>query len=183
MRLAGGRFLITPSALAYETMGLGDLVELRSDGTARAGQRKPSTEWRIHRDLYVARPEIGAIVHAHPPFSTALSAHRLAIPPFHYLVAAAGGRDIRCARYETFGTAELSTAVLEAMSGRTACLLANHGMIAVGDDLDAALKLAVEVESLARQYIHARTLGEPVLLDDAEMARVMSKLHDYLRGT
>ena len=129
-----------------------------------------------------ARPEVQAVLHAHPTFATALACLRLGIPAFHYMVAVAGGRDIRCAPYATFGTEELSRAVLDAMTERTACLLANHGMVAVAGSLTGVLTLAIEVETLARQYYHAMQIGEPVILDDAEMDVVLEKFTNYKRG-
>jgi L-fuculose-phosphate aldolase len=155
-----------------------DIVHVDMAGTA-SGRRKPSSEWRFHRDLYAARPDIGAIVHCHPPFGIALASHGRAIPAFHYMVAMAGGSDIRCAPYATYGTQALSDHVVAAMEGRFACLLANHGMIAAGANLERALALAVEVESLAEGYWRALQLGQPVILDEAEMAVVIEKFKSY----
>ena len=135
----------------------------------------------MHLDVYRARPEAGAVVHVHSPYATALSCHRRGIPAFHYMVAAAGGADIRCADYATFGTQALSDAMLLAMEGRRACLLANHGQIAFGPSLDKALWLAGEVETLARQYLLALGIGGPTLLDDAEMDRVLELFRTYGR--
>ena len=129
----------------------------------------------MHRDLLAMRPEFGAVVHAHPPAATALACLRRGMPAFHYMVAVAGGNDIRCAPYLTFGTEALSVQVAEAMSGRCACLLANHGLLAAGRDLDAALALAVQVETLADTYLRALAAGEPVLLDSAQMAAVRAR--------
>jgi len=140
---------------------------------------KPSSEWRFHRDIYAAFPEAGAIVHAHSPFAVALACLRRDIPPFHYMVAMAGGSDIRCARYATFGSQALSDAVLEALGDRRACLMANHGLVAWGRSLAGALALAVEVEALCGQYLRCLQVGEPVLLSDAEMAEVIEKFKDY----
>lgn len=190
-RGAGDGLLVTPSALAYERMGIDDIVWLALDADAAAdapaveGSRRPSSEWRIHRDLYRERPEARAVVHSHPPFATALacSARGQAggIPAFHYMVAMAGGDDIRCAPYATFGSAELSAAALVALRGRRACLLANHGMLAFGTSLDEALALAVEVETLARMYCQALLLGDPVILDDVQMRAVVARFADYGR--
>jgi L-fuculose-phosphate aldolase len=141
----------------------------------------PSSEWRFHRDILSARPEIGAIVHTHSPRATALACTGRAIPAFHYMVAVAGGTDIRCAPYHTFGSQELSQAAVAALQGRLACLLANHGVIALGRDLDAALSLAGEVEDLADKYISARSLGDVEILDDDEMRRVIAKFRTYGR--
>jgi L-fuculose-phosphate aldolase len=176
-RIAGG-FLVTPSGLAYESTRPEDIVAVAQDGSAR-GARAPSSEWRFHRDIYAARPEIAAIVHAHSPFATTLACLGRSIPAFHYMIAVGGGSDIRCAPYATFGTQELSGHAVRALEGRKACLLANHGMIAVGGSLAAALALAVEVEALAEQYWRALQIGEPNLLPDAEMAVVLEKFRTY----
>lgn len=173
-------FLITPSAIPYEEMTRMDLVELdlRSGGV-REGRRTPSTEWRLHLDLYRARPEAGAIVHAHSPYATSLSSLRRDVPAWHYMVAVAGGNDIRCAAYATFGTEELSRETQRAMVGRRACLLANHGQVAVGSDVTAALRLAEEVEQLCAGYMRALAVGQPVILDDEEMRRVHERFKGY----
>jgi L-fuculose-phosphate aldolase len=175
---SGEGFLITPTGLAYEAMLPEDLGAIAPNGEAR-GTRKPSSEWRFHLDIYAARSEVGAIVHAHSTFATALSCLRRAIPAFHYMVAIAGGNDIRCAEYATFGTQALSDNALAAIAGRRACLLANHGMIAVGASLEAALALAVEVEALAEQYWCALQIGEPNLLCEDEMQRVLENFRTY----
>jgi L-fuculose-phosphate aldolase len=180
LRLDTG-LLITPSGVPYEEMTREDLVELDAAGGRRGGGARPSTEWRRHRDLYEARPEARAIVHTHSRVATALSCLRRGIPAFHYMVAAAGGDDIRCADYATFGTPELARCAVAALAGRRACLLANHGAVALGADAGGALRLAVEVESLAAQYAQALVLGEPVILDTAEMARVHERFADYGR--
>lgn len=170
--------LITPSAVPYRLMEPQDIVLLRADGTWQ-GPLKPSSEWRIHRDVLAARPEVGAVVHTHSTAATALACHHRGIPAFHYMVAVAGGADIRCAPYATFGTAALSEAALAALTDRMACLLAHHGQVALGPTLEAALALAVEVETLALQYLAACQLGPPPLLDGAEMARVLAAFRDY----
>ena len=177
-RLAGDGFLVTPSALRYDRMTAQDVVAMTMDG-ASSGPRKPSSEWRFHRDIYRSRAEVGAIVHTHAPFATTLACLDRGIPAFHYMVAVAGGADIRCAPYATFGTQELSDHAVAALAGRNACLLSHHGMIAVGTSLDAALALAIEVETLAEMYWRALQVGEPALLDDAEMARVLAKFAGY----
>ena len=173
--LAG--MLVTPAGLDADALGAADIVWLGlDDPQPQAPGRAPSSEWRLHRDLYLARPEFGAIVHAHSSFAASLSClpavQAEGIPAFHYMIAVAGGDDLRCARYETFGTQELSAAVVEAMTARRACLMANHGQTAAGATLGAALSLALEVETLCRMYAQARQLGAPRLLDAAEMARV-----------
>ena len=171
-------FLITPTGLPYESMRPEDIVPVTLGGVA-TGPRTPSSEWRFHRDIYVDRPDAGAIVHAHSPFATTLACLGRGIPAFHYMVAVAGGKDIRCAPYATFGTQELSDNALVALSGRRACLLANHGMIAVDASLGNALVLAIEVEALAEQYWRALQIGAPNLLSDAEMDIVLDKFRSY----
>jgi L-fuculose-phosphate aldolase len=177
LRLEDG-LLITPSGLPNESLQPDQMVRMDMDGGWQ-GPLKPSSEWRIHRDIYRARPEVGAVVHAHSPHAVSLACLRRPIPPFHYMVAAAGGRDIPCADYATFGTQALSEAVLAALAGRRACLMANHGQVAVGVDLESALALAVEVEELAAQYWRACLMGQPVLLSDDEMDRVLARFADY----
>lgn len=174
----GGGLLITPSGIPCEDCRPGDIVEMGMDGTSD-DRRRPSSEWRFHRDILAARPEVGAVVHAHSPFATTLACLGRGIPAFHYMIAVAGGRDIRCAPYATFGTQALSDAAVKALEGRRACLLANHGMIVVGPALKAALALAVEVEALAEQYWRVLQVGEPTLLDDAEMDGVVEKFKTY----
>lgn len=178
---SGKGFLITPTALPYGRTGPDDLVRVGLDGAAR-GRRRPSSEWRFHRDIYAARADAGAVVHTHASYATTLACLRMPIPRFHYMVAVAGGDDIRCAPYAAFGTQELSDHALAALEGRDACLLANHGMIAVGRDLDAALALAVEVEALARQYWQALQVGRPRLLTRGQMAEALSRFEGYRRG-
>jgi L-fuculose-phosphate aldolase len=173
-----GGFLVTPTGMAYESTQPVDIVAMTQDGTAR-GLRLPSSEWRFHRDIYAARREVGAIVHAHSPFATSIACLGRDIPPFHYMIAVAGGKDIRCAAYATFGTQQLSDHALCALESRKACLLANHGMIAVGASLTAALALAVEVEALAEQYWRALQIGPPNLLSDVEMEIVLEKFCTY----
>lgn len=182
-RLSDG-FLVTPSAVPYDELSLADLVVVEDKGTVRRGPRvrKPSSEWRMHSEILRARPEVGAIVHAHPPWATALSCLRRDIPAFHYMVAVAGGRVIRCAEYATFGTQELADACVAALESRHACLLANHGIVTCGSTPMKALALAVEVEALAGQYMRALSVGEPALLDDAEMTRVLTDFEDYRGG-
>jgi L-fuculose-phosphate aldolase len=177
---ASDAFLVTPTAVSYDAMTPEDIVLMKLDGTF-AGRRPPSSEWRMHRDLLAHRPDLNAVVHAHPPFSTALACVHRSIPAFHYMVAVAGGDDIRCAPYATFGTQELSDHALRALEGRKACLLANHGLLAAGLHLDDAFAVAIEVEALAEQYTRALALGEPVILDAAEMAVVLEKFKGYGR--
>ncbi|HYR01369.1 MAG TPA: class II aldolase/adducin family protein [Casimicrobiaceae bacterium] len=171
-------FLITPTGMPYDTMRPRDIVAVSPRGEAH-GARLPSSEWRFHHDLYRVRDDLRAIVHAHSPFATALACLRRGIPAFHYMVAVAGGRDIRCAPYRTFGTQALADRVVEAMEGRRACLLANHGMLAGGASLAEALALAVEVETLAEMYWRALQLGEPALLSAREMEKILVRFRTY----
>lgn len=176
-RIDGG-FLITPTGVPYEETKPEQIVAMHMDGQFD-GDTLPSSEWRFHRDIYAARSEVGAIVHTHSTYATTIACLGQDIPPFHYMIAIAGGRDIRCAPYATFGTQELSDHALTALAGRQACLLAQHGMIAVGTGLPKALALAVEVESLARMYWQARQIGLPPLLSDTEMMTVLEKFKTY----
>ena len=166
--------LITPSGLPYDTMSPEEIIYLEMDGTPH-GPHSPSSEWRFHRDILGARPDVQAVVHAHPAYCTAQAIIGKEIPAVHYMIAAAGGSTIRCAPYATFGTEELSTAAVKALEGRWACLLANHGLIACGVSLRKALWLANEVEVLAKQYYLSLQLGTPVVLSDEEMHTVVAK--------
>ncbi len=177
VRLHAG-FLITPSGLPNDKLEPAQMVAVDMQGHAD-GSLKPSSEWRIHRDLYRARSEVRAIVHAHSPHAVSLSCLRLDIPSFHYMVAAGGGKNIRCAGYASFGTQALSDLVLAALQDRRTCLMANHGLVAVGASLDSALALAVEVEELCAQYWRAKLIGEPVLLSDEEMDEVLERFKHY----
>ncbi len=176
-RVEGG-FVVTPTGMAYDTCTAEDMVLVAMDGTPR-GRRKPSSEWRFHRDIYAARPEAGAIIHTHSPFATSLACMGCDIPPFHYMIARFGGRDVRCADYATFGTQELSDAVVRAMAGRSACLMAHHGMVVFGPDCERALALAVELETLCEQYWRVLQIGAPRLLSEEEMTRVLAKFAGY----
>ena len=178
VRVTGG-LLVTPSGMPYDEMTPADVVFMQADGSVPKGQREPSTEWRFHRDIFKTRPEVGAVVHTHAMFATTLACLHKDIPAFHYMVAMAGGDSIRCAPYATFGTQELSDHALKALEGRKTCLLANHGMIVVGETLKGTLALAVEVETLAAQYWRALQIGKPKLLPKAEMRRVVQKFATY----
>lgn len=173
-----GSFLVTPTGMAYDACAADDMVKVGADGTA-SGRRKPSSEWRFHRDIYAARPEAGAVVHTHSPFATALACQEQGIPAFHYMVARFGGADVRCAGYATFGTQELSDAIITALEGRNACLMAHHGMVVFGRDCEQALALAVELETLCEQYWRVLQIGAPKLLSDEEMQRVLAKFASY----
>jgi L-fuculose-phosphate aldolase len=184
-RTAGG-MLITPTGVPCDDVDAASIVPVSFAGAPRAGGARrrlaPSTEWRIHGDIYRRRPEIGAVVHTHSLSATALSCLRRPIPAFHYMVAKAGGDDIRCARYATYGTAALSRNALAALAGgRRACLLANHGLVTLGADLASARLLAEEIEAVCAQYIHARAAGTPVVLPAREMKRVRAKFATYGR--
>jgi L-fuculose-phosphate aldolase len=178
----GEGMLITPAALAYATLVPGDLVHMSLEGESAAGARRPSSEWPMHAAIYRARGAVGAVVHTHSPHATALSEARIGIPPIHYMIAIAGGA-VRCAPYATFGTSALADNALEALRGRRAALLGNHGVVAVGRDTGKALTVAIEVENLARQYLLILSAGlVPELLDDAELERVIEKFADYGRA-
>ncbi len=171
-------FLITPSGLAVEKMTTDDMVWM--DFSANwEGQRQPSSEWRFHLDILQSRPQVNAVIHTHSMFATTLSTFRRDIPPFHYMIALAGGDTIRCAPYALFGSQLLSDHALAALYDRKACLLANHGMIAIGESLDKTLRIAEEVETLCEQYLRALQIGEPHLLTSEEMREVLEKFKGY----
>src|ERR1700758_1935999 len=174
----GDGMLITPTSVPYDTMQADQIVFMQLDSEPGSGQR-PSSEWRFHRDIMKARPEVNAVVHAHPPFATILAIMGLEIPPVHYMIACAGGDTIRCAPYATFGTEELSRHAVKALEDRSACLLAHHGMIVVGTSLPKAMWLAVEVETLARQYHGCLQIGTPPLLSRAEIKNVLGRIAGY----
>jgi L-fuculose-phosphate aldolase len=175
--------LITPSGMAYDELTPADIVFVGADGSVAANSRKPSSEWRFHLAAYAARPDIAAIVHTHSLHATVLACAHKPIPAFHYMVAVAGGADIPCVPYATFGTEDLSRHVVAGLAARNACLMANHGAIAVAGSLTAALELAADVEVLAEQYMKVLMLGAPKLLSAAEMAAVLEKFHGYGQGT
>lgn len=174
----GDGFMVTPSGVGADVLLPEQLVRMDMAGQW-SGAWKPSSEWRFHRDIYAARPDAGAIVHCHSPAATALAVLGKPIPAFHYMVAIAGGADVRCAPYATFGTQALSDAAVAALDGRRACLLGHHGMIALGRDLGQALDVAIEVEFLADLYLRLLPLGEPPVLPAAEMAVVLEKFKGY----
>lgn len=174
----GDGFYITPTGLPYAALSADDIPLMALDGSHQ-GSRKPSSEWRFHRDLYATRPEVGAVLHAHSPFAATLACLRCDIPAFHYMIARFGGDSIRCADYAIFGSEELSTAALAALEKRKGCLLANHGLLVAGRDLGEALALAIELEELCEQYWRACQLGQPVILSDDEMAAVLKKFDSY----
>jgi L-fuculose-phosphate aldolase len=178
VRCGEQRFYVSPSGMDYELLQADDIPLMDLDGRW-FGRRRPSSEWRFHRDIFKSRRDVGAIVHTHSPHATALACTGRGIAAFHYTVALAGGHDIRCAPYHAFGTQELSDAALTALKDRKACLLANHGVIATGADLPAAVLLAGEVENLALQYCAALSLGGVRILENEEMGRVVEKFRTY----
>lgn len=179
------RMLITPSGVPYDRLAPEDIAAVALDreaGDDWSGALAPSSEWRFHFDILRARNEVGAVVHTHSTYATALAMTRREIPAAHYMIAAAGGPSLRCAAYATFGTQELSDNALAALENRHGCLLANHGLIATAPDLDRAMWLAAELETLAKQYYLTLSIGGPVLLDDDEIARVQQKFKRYGAG-
>ena len=170
--------LLTPSGVPYHQMNADDIVHLEMSGDCDH-PLKPSSEWRFHRDIMKSRNDVHAIVHAHPIYCTAFAMCRKELPAVHYMIAAAGGSTIRCGDYATFGTEELSKHAIAALEDRMCCLLANHGMIATGTDLGKAMWLALELETLCRQYAVALQIGDPVVLPDDEIARTIEKFKDY----
>jgi L-fuculose-phosphate aldolase len=173
--------LISPSATPYDRLRPEDIAAMpvAGDYGAWAGPRRPSTEWRLHLDILRARPEVGAVVHTHATFCTALAMARRGIPAAHYMIAAFGGAEVRCAGYATFGTAELSALAVAALAGRSACLLANHGMVVCAAGLPRAMWLAAELETLAKQYWHSLQIGGPVLLEEQEVAEAARAFAGY----
>ena len=176
-------YLITPSGKKYETLKPKDIVFMGlKEDEKNNPTNKPSSEWRFHRDIYTNKKEAHAIVHAHSPHATAVSSHGKPIPPFHYMIALAGGDDIKCAEYATFGTEELSKNVIKALENRSACLMSNHGQVAFGKNLEDAFELAQEIENICHQYIIALRLGEPKILSLEEMKKVLDKAKNYKKG-
>lgn len=176
----GDRMLITPTGIPYDSMTPEMIASLPLNGTGEyEGPNKPSTEWPFHLDIQRSRPDVGAVVHTHSTFATILAITRKPIPACHYMIAAFGGPEIRVADYARYGTSELSKNILEAMEGRSACLMANHGMITTGSNLSRAMWAAVELETIARQYYHSLLIGGPVILPDEEIAAVVEAFSGY----
>ena len=175
-------FLITPSGTKYSSLKNKDIVFVSLKGEFNQEKNAPSSEWRFHQDIYLNKKDAKAIVHAHSNCATAISTHEKIIPAFHYMVAMAGGNDIKCAKYATYGTRELSRNILKALKNRSACLIANHGQIAFSENLSKAFELAEEVENLSNQYIKAQKIGKPKILSSKEMNKVLSKAKNYKRG-
>ena len=175
-------FLITPSGKRYSSLKNKDIVFVSLKGRYDKKSGSPSSEWKFHQDIYNSKKEAKAIVHAHSTNATAVATHKRGIPPFHYMVAMVGGHDIKCAKYATFGTRELSKNILKALKDRKACLIANHGLIAFEENLPKAFELAEEVENISLQYITSLKLGKPKILSINEMKKVLSKAKNYKRG-
>ena len=175
-------FLITPSGKKYFSLKKKDIIFVSLKGIFNKKKGIPSSEWRFHQDIYKNKIEAKAIVHAHSTNATAVSTHKRRIPPFHYMVAMAGGHDIKCAKYSTYGTRELSKNILKALKGRKACLIGNHGQIVFDENLPKAFELAEEVENISLQYITSLKLGKPKILSLSEMKKVLSKTKNYKRG-
>ena len=175
-------FLITPSGKKYSSLKTKDIVFVNLKGEYDKAKEKPSSEWKFHQDIYLNKNEANAIVHAHSTNATAISAHNKGIPAFHYMVALAGGEDIKCAKYATYGTRQLSKNILKALKNRKACLISNHGQIVFDENLPKAFELAEEVENLSLQYITALKIGRPKILSKKEMNKVLVKSKNYKRG-
>jgi L-fuculose-phosphate aldolase len=173
--------LITPTSLPYEVMTPEDIVHLKWDGSF-TGRHRPSSEWRFHRDILKNREDVNVVLHNHATYTTVLATHERSIPPFHYMTAVAGGHDIRVSKYATFGTQELSDEILVALKDRYACIMGHHGMLTTGKSLDKALALAIEVETLAKMYVHALAIGEPPHLPAEEMDRVIEQMRRMSYG-
>ena len=175
-------FFITPSGKKYSSLKSKDIVYVSLNGKFDKKLGIPSSEWKFHQDIYLKKEEANAIVHSHSTNATALSVHKKPIPAFHYMVALAGGNDIKCANYATYGTRKLSLNILKALKNRKACLISNHGQIAYDDNLSKAFELAEEVENLSLQYITALKIGKPKILSNVEMNKVLAKAKNYKRG-
>lgn len=171
-------FLITPSGMPVNRMHIDDLVWMDFDGNIE-GRHAPSSEWRFHHDILQAREDVNAVVHTHSLYATSFSTLRQDLPAFHYMIAVAGGANVRCAPYALFGSQQLSDDALIALEARNACLLANHGVIALGRDLAQAVSVADELEALCAQYMHAKQIGEPAILSSAEMDAVIAQFKGY----
>lgn len=174
----GDGFFITPSGMPYQQLHAEQIVEVSMDGRYQ-GDLKPSSEWRFHRDILQARDDVHAVVHTHSRCATSLACLNQSLPPFHYMIAVAGGSTVRCAPYAIFGSQQLSDFAVTALTNRKACLLANHGLIAVGATASQALAIAQEIEQLCDMYLRALQIGQPVILSDQQMAEVLEKFKDY----
>jgi L-fuculose-phosphate aldolase len=172
-------FYITPSGMKYSTIKTKDIVFVSLKGIFDKKKNKPSSEWRFHQDIYVNKKKAKAVVHTHSTCATAVSSHQKNIPAFHYMVAVAGGEDLKCTKYATFGTKKLSKNIIKALKNRSACLIANHGQVAFGDNLEKAFELAQEIENICHQYINALRIGIPKILSKKEMKIVLGKMNNY----
>ena len=175
-------FCITPSGMQYSNLKTKDIVFVSLKGIYDKKKSKPSSEWRFHQDIYVNKKEAKAIVHAHSTCATAVSSHQKNIPAFHYMVAVAGGNDLKCTKYATFGTKQISRNIIKALKNRTACLIANHGQVAFGQNLEKTFELAQEIENICHQYINALRIGIPKILSKNEMKVVLGKFKNYKKG-
>ena len=172
-------FYITPSGMKYSSLKTKDIIFVSLKGIFNRKKSKPSSEWRFHQDIYVNKKDASAIVHAHSTCATAVSSHQKNIPAFHYMVAVAGGEDLKCTKYATFGTKHLSRNIIKALKNRSACLVANHGQVAFGDNLEKTFELAQEIENICHQYINALRIGIPKILSKKEMKIVLGKFKNY----
>jgi len=175
-------FYITSSGMKHSSLKTKDIVFVSLKGKFDKKKSVPSSEWRFHQDIYVNKKEAKAIVHAHSTCATAVSAHEKSIPAFNYMVGVAGGEDIKCTKYATFGTRKLSSYIISALKNRSACLIGNHGQIAFGENLDKAFELAQEIENICNQYINALRIGIPKILSKKEMKIVLDKMKNYKKG-
>ena len=175
-------FLITPSGKKYDSLKANDIVFVSLEGRYDEKGLQPSSEWRFHKDIYLKKADAKAVVHAHSPHATAVSAHGKDVPAFHYMIALAGGDSIKCAKYATFGTQELSNNIIDALENRKACLMSNHGQVAFGENLESAFELAEELENICHQYINTIKLGEPKILSSSEMDVILEKVKNYKKG-
>ena len=175
-------FFITPSGKKYSDLKSDDIAFVSLDGKFDEKGSTPSSEWRFHQDIYLNKNDAKAVVHAHSVHATAVSAHGLDVPAFHYMVALAGGEDIRCAKYATFGTRELSENIIEALENRKGCLMENHGQVTFGNNLEEAFELAKEIENICHQYINTIKIGEPKILSSSEMDKILEKVKNYKKG-
>lgn len=172
-------FLITPSGMKYDILKPNDIVFVNLNGKYNKSKNKPSSEWRFHKDIYKNKKDTNSIVHCHSKNALVLSCLRKKIPAFHYMVAIAGGVDIKCAKYATYGTSDLSKNIMTALKDRTACLIENHGQVSFSNSLESAFELAQEVEYLSEQYIECLRIGKPKILPIYEMKKVLSKVKNY----
>jgi len=175
-------FLITPSGKKYSDLVTNDIVFVSLDGKFDEKGSSPSSEWRFHQDIYLNKNDAKAVVHAHSVHATAVSAHGLDVPAFHYMIALVGGEDIRCAKYATFGTRELSDNIIKALENRKGCLMENHGQVTFGNNLEEAFELAKEIENICHQYINTIKIGEPKILSSSEMDKILEKVKNYKKG-